>query len=394
MPKQKGKPNLFWNYALFAVVYFLQGALGLVAVAIPLFLKEVLGLSVSEVAYIGAITGIPWILKPIYGLVSDSYPIRNKRRLPWILLSASLASIGWLGTTASLSVVPFAIMQILAATGVAATDVFADGLAVQVSRRAGTWGFVQSLMWGSRAFGAVITGVVGGWLVQEVGHRSVFLLTAILPAIVFVIALKAKEKPVRKGEPFWPMLVKVVKTFFKTKDILAASAFLFVWFMAPSIGIPLFFHLRDTLQFNVLFLGILTSVLSVGGILGAVMYTKLFDRFTLKRFLTAMIFLNVASTLLVFGIVGKTSALAIYFVSGIIAFMSLIAGMKLVAKACPIGVEASIFAIVTGISNLSSNVFSRALGGWLYDLVGYVPLVWIAAGAGLLALPLVRWIRY
>jgi len=106
-----------------------------------------------------------------------------------------------------------------------------------------------------------------------------------------------------------------------------------------------------------------------------------------------LVFINIGATLLIFAIVSKLAAVIIYLTSGVIGYVSLIAAMKLVAKTCPRGFEATVFAIVTGVTNLSSQVLAVALGGWIYDLVGYVPLVWTAALAGLIALPFAFKIR-
>jgi len=71
----KAKKTDFFDYALFAIVYFVQGALGLAGIALPLFMRESLGLSIVQITMISSIAGIPWILKPLYGLLSDYYPL-------------------------------------------------------------------------------------------------------------------------------------------------------------------------------------------------------------------------------------------------------------------------------------------------------------------------------
>ena len=42
-----------------------------------------------------AITKLPWTVKPIYGFVSDNYPIGGQRRKPYILLAMLVVSVSW-----------------------------------------------------------------------------------------------------------------------------------------------------------------------------------------------------------------------------------------------------------------------------------------------------------
>jgi len=44
---------------IFSIVYFVQGALGLSGLALPFFVREVMGLSISEVAMLYGIISLP-----------------------------------------------------------------------------------------------------------------------------------------------------------------------------------------------------------------------------------------------------------------------------------------------------------------------------------------------
>ena len=79
---------------LISVVYFLQGATGIAAVALPLYLRGS-GMSIKEIAYYNSVVAIPWFFKIIYGVVSDAFPIGGFRRKPYIMICAALASLGW-----------------------------------------------------------------------------------------------------------------------------------------------------------------------------------------------------------------------------------------------------------------------------------------------------------
>src|SRR5215468_1389901 len=80
---------------LFAIVYFAQGMWYLPNQTITIVLKE-RGLSAGQVADFFLITIIPWLIKPVYGLLSDFVPLFGRRRLSYFLITSSLAAIAGL----------------------------------------------------------------------------------------------------------------------------------------------------------------------------------------------------------------------------------------------------------------------------------------------------------
>lgn len=80
---------------LAAIVYFIQGALGVAGVALPLYLQS-LGWSIPKIAQVTSIIGFPWIFKIVYGFISDSFPIYGYRRKPYLIICSVLSSLGWL----------------------------------------------------------------------------------------------------------------------------------------------------------------------------------------------------------------------------------------------------------------------------------------------------------
>jgi len=76
---------------LFAVVYFAQGMWYLPNQVLTIVLKE-RGLSAGQVADFFFITTIPWLIKPVYGLVSDFFPLWGRRRKSYLLLTSAVAA--------------------------------------------------------------------------------------------------------------------------------------------------------------------------------------------------------------------------------------------------------------------------------------------------------------
>src|ERR1700724_2716973 len=76
---------------LFGIVYFAQGMWSLPVQTIIISLKD-RGLSAGEVATFFAITTVPWLIKPVYGLLSDFVPLFGYRRKSYLILTSSMSA--------------------------------------------------------------------------------------------------------------------------------------------------------------------------------------------------------------------------------------------------------------------------------------------------------------
>ena len=60
------------------------------------FFKDDLHLDIAEMSFYNSLLNFIWVLKPVFGFVTDSYPIYGKTRRPYLILFSSLGSCGWL----------------------------------------------------------------------------------------------------------------------------------------------------------------------------------------------------------------------------------------------------------------------------------------------------------
>ncbi|MBI4441561.1 MFS transporter [Candidatus Woesearchaeota archaeon] len=372
------------DYFLFACVYFLEGILGLSGIGLLLFMKEELGLSIAQVSVYSGLLALPWVLKPVYGLLSDYFPLFGCRRKSYLVLAVVFSSAGWITTSWVSTLVGFLAAQLLVDIGIASLDVVADGLAVQKSTDKNR-GFIQALCWGSRSLGAIIAGYSGGYLLGYLSYRHLFQLTAIFPLLLLpIIALVTEPKPKRIIFSTAPYI---------TRKIWLVILFLFLFFATPSFGSPFFFFLNEQLGFSPVLLGSLTSLASFGGLVGAMAYARFGDRYPVRPMLTLLVTGNLLLTMVYLLVIGPASASVIYLVNGFVGYVSLIACMSLLAKNCSPGAEATTFALATSIVNFAGNVVSPVLGGALLPLLGLRALIVCAALSHLLALWSLRYVR-
>src|SRR5215470_9118193 len=86
----------------FALVYVVEGMgqiVGLIYQPLNYYLKEAHGWSPVQVTAFLTVFNLPWIIKPLYGLVSDFVPLFGYRRKSYLLIANAAASCGFLLVT-------------------------------------------------------------------------------------------------------------------------------------------------------------------------------------------------------------------------------------------------------------------------------------------------------
>ncbi|XP_022975480.1 folate-biopterin transporter 1, chloroplastic-like isoform X1 [Cucurbita maxima] len=78
-----------------AMVYFVQGVLALARLAVSFYLKDDLHLDPAETAVVSGFSAFPWLVKPLYGFISDSVPLFGYRRRSYLILSGLLGALSW-----------------------------------------------------------------------------------------------------------------------------------------------------------------------------------------------------------------------------------------------------------------------------------------------------------
>jgi len=396
------------------LVYFVQGILGLARLAVSFFLKDDLGLSPAEVSALVGIAALPWMVKPLFGFISDGLPIFGYRRRPYLILSGFLGAFSWLALATIVTKPWMATAAIaLSSLSVAFSDVIVDSLVVERARTESQSdaGSLQALCWGASAVGGIITAYFSGSLLEHFSTRTVFAITGSFPLIVSIVAWLIAEDPLTE-KPDWSVVGKQLgqlKAAVSQKTIWLPTAFLFLWQAMPTSESAFFFFTTNELGFEPEFLGRVRLVTSLASLSG----TWLFQRF-LRSVPFRVIFgwstvistlLGLTTLLLVthanrsLGIDDRWFSLGdslILTVMGQIAFMPV---LVLAARLCPPGVEATLFALLMSVVNLA-GLLSYESGALLTKWFGVTEtnfgnlawLVLITNLSSLLPLPLINWL--
>jgi MFS family permease len=365
---------------IFAVVYFAQGMWYLPNLSITFFLKDTLGLSAAQTATFFSITVIPWLIKPVYGIISDFVPLFGQRRKSYLLLTSGMAvAMGLiLSMMGSYTYWGIAVFFTLMGLGLAFTDVLTDALMVENGQRLGLTGPFQAIQWAAISFASILVGIGGGWLAQNQYLSLTFVIATIFPVITLVMAIFVIEEPrTATGGGFRETWI-AIRSAVGSRTLWIVAGFIFFYNFSPSFGPALVYYATDQLHFSKIFLGALDSIAYASGIAGAAVYFAFSKSFAFKRLIYFAIIAGVIATLAYLGYRDQLSAVMLSLVFGSISMFIQLTFLDLAARACPKQAEATFFALLMSIYNGAAQI-SQITGGWLYDALGFTPLIFISA---------------
>jgi folate/biopterin transporter len=369
------------------LVYAVQGILGISRLAVSFFLKDELSLSPAEVAAMMGVAALPWVVKPLFGFISDGLPIFGYRRRPYLILAGLIGTSAWLSLGTIVHTPAVATLAIaMTSLSVAFSDVIVDSLVVERARSESlsNLGSLQSLCWGASALGGLLTAYFSGLLLEHFSTRTVFLMTASFPLIVAAAAWLIAEQPLdptverAQGE----VVKNQVKQLWQAvtqKAIWLPTLFLFLWQCTPTGESAFFYFSTNDLGFPPEFLGRVRLVTSLASLLGVWVFQRWLKSIpfrTIFAWSTVLSSLLGLTTLLLvthtnrqLGIDDRWFALGdslILTVMGQITFMPV---LVLAARLCPPGIEATLFALLMSVFNLAGLV-SQEWGALLTHYLG------------------------
>ena len=357
---------------LIPFVYFIAGATTLAGVATTFYYKQDLRLSIAQVQILGSIAIIPWSIKPIYGIISDTFPIWKLKRKPYLFLSGLLGCAGYSAlSTVVHSFTGAVIATMTSAAGFALADVIVDGVVAERSRTQKEAGRLQSICRASLLAGAIIVSYASGILVERIGARNVFFVTGSLPLLTSLLSLGVVElesaSTLRTSlKDFWQTAKAVLRP-----DVLWSAIFLFIWRATPTSGGAFSYYLIDELHFTPEFFGRLALISHIMGIVGVFVFRRFLLSISLRKLFAWIIIASVVLSLPSLGLLykwyelihvsPKFFAMADTFVSAPLGEIGFLPLLVLVARICPKGIEATMFALLASLMNIGLAISD--LGG-------------------------------
>ena len=174
------------RFTMFALLYFTQGTiLGYFASLNALYMLEN-GLDMADVGIFSTIALIPFIIKILFGILSDRYNLFGLgHRKPYIFIGL-LVQFACLIAVANInpgkSYWLFVGLAFLLQLGMAFYDTCTDGLALDITPE-NEKGILQGFMVGGRSVGVIVAASVAGLIAQHLSWQGVFYFLAILTLV-------------------------------------------------------------------------------------------------------------------------------------------------------------------------------------------------------------------
>jgi MFS family permease len=387
----------------FALVYVVEGLGqigGLIAQPLNYYLKASQGWTPVQITGFITLFNLPWIIKPIYGLISDFVPLFGYRRKSYLLLVNVAAIIGFIWVTQLTAPSHLLIPLMVTAYTMAISSTLCGALLVENGQRLHESGTFVNQQWLWFNIAAMAAALLGGQLVQHLSPagalHSAAVIIAVAPLVVIVgTLLLVPEKKVSVNIAGIKETFESLKASFRRRELWLIAGFLFLYNFSPGLSTPLYFTMTDSLHFSQAYIGILGSISSAGWVVGALLYRRFLGELTLKNLLNLSIALGTLTTAAFVLLSGETSAAIIYFCYGFAAMLAMVASLTLAADYCPPRAEGFAFAVLMSISNLASSAADN-VGSFLYARMfdhNMQPLVLISAAVTAFAFVVVPLLR-
>ncbi|HQU43820.1 MAG: hypothetical protein B7Z73_03140 [Planctomycetia bacterium 21-64-5] len=359
---------------LFGAIYFIQGIsdpnTGLLSQPDNSLLRD-WGKNTRQVATFAALLGLPWCLKPLFGLLSDFVPLGRYRRKSYLIATSLTALAGF----AALYLTPLGEGDerpllgwlMLASLGIIFCDVVVDALMIETSQPLGITGRLQSVQWAAIHTGTILTGVVGGILSEKRLQKAGFLICSVLMAATFLLALLFIDETPRPPTRNWRGSLRKLKQTLKSPAVRVVGLLAFVWSFNPFTQSVLYMHMTEALDYSEDFYGKTVSLIAVGSLAACIAYAIYCPRVPMRSLVHLSIVAGVASSWVYWYLPDPKAAVAVSVVSGFCYMTGSMVLVDLAARACPLDAPGTLFAVFMALCNLGAAAGTWC-GGALYHL--------------------------
>jgi len=391
--------------------YFNQGFKVFLSLSILDFFKHYLLLQPAEMQFYQSIISLPWSIKLLYGLVADNFPICGSTRKAYLLLSGLISFLSLLplvfhpDPTNTFLKSPKVITACLTLNGMAGAfvDVIIDALMVQQSRKDPIYGSedLNSYSWLWLSVGGASGCFLAAYLTQYLDPYYSFMICEIVCTLLAMVAFHLNDEIDQEASESYNQLMRkhnaedassfqrvaitgrLIWKNTKNKAIYQTLLyFLMIGVLVPSFGDVQYYFTLNVLHFSKFTFSLLNLLSFLSLFAGILLYNKFFKNFEIRTMLQMSI---------VFGLIGCTGGLVLVYrwnvdylgvsdlafvvvtsmLSGTFALaFSFLPTLVLFTKITPNHIEASMFALFTGVFNFSGNVAGPLVGSYVCKAMG------------------------
>ncbi|KAL9239821.1 hypothetical protein vseg_014104 [Gypsophila vaccaria] len=350
--------------------------------------KEVHKLTPSHAQFYVGLYYIPWIMRPLWGLLTDVFPIMGYRRRPYFIISGlvGLVATSVLMTDPGLSSGVALVFMVGISTGMAIGVVCIDACIAKNSSEVVEYAAdLQSLAAFFASLGALLGFASSGVFVHRLGPQGALGLLAIPPASILVLGFLIHDVRIPKtthnieSEKVAEKVGTAIRNMYTTMripQVWKPSLFMFLSYaLSYSTHEGHFYWYTDSNTgpgFSKEFVGMIYAIGAIGSMIGVMIYHKYLKEIPFRKLLFSIQLLYAASGVLDLMFIlrwnlklGIPDAFFIIMEETVLHIISRIRWMPMLvlcARLCPLGIEGTFFALLMCIDNLGS-LTGKMIGG-------------------------------
>jgi len=365
------------KYFLFSSLYFSEGIKWSIAVVIfPIYFSD-LGISPTILGLVVALTGLPTMIKFIFGGIIDYFIKYGRKKFTLyggLIAAGSLILIAFINPAEML--ILFIIVFSIGIIGITFLDVAADAWAIEITKEEER-GKVNGGMFAGIFIGMSVGSLLFTQIASKLNYTAVFLVGGLLVFLIMIYPLCVKEvKKIKKIKKITSSLIsefkkKSVQVFCFFAPISAISGGLLL------IAIPL--YSKNVLMFSNEQVGMMAAIFPITNIFGALVGGAMADFLNRKTAAyLVFIFSSIVSILFLFA----DSWQILAFVYGLAGF--LFGAMYATIGAISMDVTnprlaGTQFSIYMALFNVGEIGIGNGMAGLIIDSLGYERLFLYAA---------------
>jgi MFS family permease len=387
----RSQPAISRTMWFFAIVYAVEGTCqaraGIMVQPLTYWLKEAMHWDPVTISASLSVLDLPWIIKPLWGAISDFVPLFGYRRRPYLVLANIAASLAFAWVAMINTTTALIPALVLTATAMAISSTLSGALLVETGQKTNNSANFVNQQWLWYNIAQMISVVVAGYLIEFLppigAMHTAAVIAAIVPLSVVPGVLLIREQRASIDLEAFREHFRALMIAFRNRNLWFVAGFLFLYYFSPGFGTPLYFQMTDRLHFSQGLIGNLSAVGAAGWIVGGLLYRWRLNRLGRLAMLQLSIVGGVVSTLAYLLLSSPASAVAISLLGGVTSMIAMVATMSLAAESCPEGAEGFAFAAMMSILNVAGPV-SDMTGSALYQHVfdrQLTPLILVSAAA-------------
>lgn len=380
-----------FNTIAYLVISFTHGISHISELAVQFYMKDTLKVEPATLSIIMSIIHIPWIIKPLLGLITDLLPLFGYRRKLYIMFCGILNITAWqllcyFPPNLNLTIALLFCVNI----GLSFSTVLGEAVVVELSQletdKNGAKDYV-SLFFFTKYTGALLAAYFKGHLLDIITPVKVFFIASFIPILLVLAGLILKEnraEPSTDEQPAVtssekPSLLREFLNFISKTEIFVPICFIIFLMSTPSYSDPFFYFITNELKFTATSLGEISLCATVGTLLAILFYKSFLKNTSFRSIIISgslfICFFSFMSLALVERLNLKYGVSDFWFCLFTSSFLSMLGELilmpmlSLACVLCPKNLEGTVYALFMSSLNLGS-ILSNLLGGGLTKILG------------------------